>query len=142
VDNLKKRIAELDKNLEQIRKLSNEINFKSMIVSREPKQVKFKFDKGECFLIHVAKTPEYAICEAEVTEQAEMAWHTHSELEIIVVLDGKMLVEYEDGSKFCLQKNDVLVIKNDIRHRVIYGEGKNWQLCITIPAAAEFPDGK
>jgi quercetin dioxygenase-like cupin family protein len=138
---LNKRIAELDANLDRIRELSETIDLSHFVIKTEPTKVHLKFKKGGCGLIHVAKKEEYAICEVEVTELAEMEWHAHEELEIIIVLEGEMLVEYEDLSKMLLKANDVLVIKGGIKHRVIYGMGKNWQLCLTIPACKEFPNG-
>jgi quercetin dioxygenase-like cupin family protein len=141
---LLKRIEDMDKNLEEIRKLSETVDLAHFVSSKDKDKqtVMLRFEKGECVLLHVAKTAEYAICEVTVTPEAEMEWHSHHELEIIVVLEGRMLIEYSDRTKHGLEKNDVLVIKPEQKHRAIYGAGKNWQLCVTIPACAEFPNAK
>jgi quercetin dioxygenase-like cupin family protein len=142
MENLRKRMATLDADLTALEALGEKLTLGDFVTSRAPERFQLKFKVGGCVLLHIAKKPEYAICEVEVVEKSEMEWHFHEELEIIAVLEGKMMIEYEDGQKFGLEKNDVLVIKSHVTHRAIYGQGRNWQLCITIPAAEAFPDAK
>ena len=47
-------------------------------------------------------------------------WYDQSETEFVVLLEGKAVIEYENGASLAVSKGDTLTIKPHERHRVSY----------------------
>ena len=47
-------------------------------------------------------------------------WYNQDETEFVVLLEGKAVVEYENGTSVAMLKGDTLLIKPHEKHRVSY----------------------
>ena len=47
-------------------------------------------------------------------------WYNQSETEFVILLEGKAVIEYEDGKSVSLSKGDTVLISQHERHRVSF----------------------
>ena len=54
------------------------------------------------------------------TGQVSADWYDQAETEFVVLLEGKAVVEFEDGRTVEMTRGDTLFIKPHERHRVVF----------------------
>lgn len=65
----------------------------------------------------------------------EVTWHTHGfeSKEIIVCLEGDLVIIYEDGTRKVLNEKDIIIIEKQVKHMAISGNKPCQILAITVP---------
>ncbi len=80
------------------------------------------FDKSENFV-----SPQFeAMTKGFLPPGASYDWHEHKNVdELFIVMEGKGVVEYADGSRFDYESGDVFYSPAGLSHRLINTDGKD-----------------
>ena len=75
------------------------------------------------------------IFHTQFSKGTEIAWHSHGaeSEEIMVVLEGSMLVILENGDRIKLEEKDKLIIPKGTQHMAVIGDKPCQIIAMTIP---------
>jgi len=132
----KSEFKDLKTNLDKIKELSETaVPFFKTIKDRDLINSK---DDVKATLKHIYKDEKFAIAVGEIQAEFIHKHHYHDEVEILCLLEGKVIVLFKDV-EIDLELNKPLVIEPQTPHVVKYLEDTKI-LAITIPAGKGFPD--
>jgi len=100
--------------------------------------VSYETEEGEIIGHPLLKTDEIAIQRAVANKGAKIIEHPHNEMEILVVITGRMIVKFGSMEKE-LTAGEVAYVPPDTMHHVIAIEETD-MIGITIPASEDYPN--
>lgn len=124
-------------NLERLKILSESVFPLAMIANIDKYNVKYNVSTGECNGVGLFKNEEIAVQHAVLGKHTVMDIHYHDELEIIILYEGDLSIEYDNYSTV-LEIGVPVTIPRGIKHFVKSIDGCN-VIGITIPASSGYP---
>ena len=79
--------------------------------------------------------PNCEIFHTKFSRNTELSWHSHGEesVEIIVCLEGAILLIMEDGTRVKLEPKDIKIIPIQVKHMAVIGDKPCQIIAMTIP---------
>lgn len=79
--------------------------------------------------------PNCEVFHTKFSRDTEVAWHSHGKesKEVIICLEGQMLLIMEDGSQFKMGEKDIFTIPVGIKHMAVIGSKPCQIIAMTIP---------
>ncbi len=79
--------------------------------------------------------PNCEIYHTKFSRDTELSWHSHGKesKEVIICLEGQMLLIMEDGSQFKMGEKDIFTIPVGIKHMAVIGDKPCQIIAMTIP---------
>jgi quercetin dioxygenase-like cupin family protein len=132
---------EVDKLEELYSKLEKIPNLNDILIKKEDHVFRYKSEDGECTAVSIKSCPDVAIIESVMTAGCKLDIHEHEEgYEILIIIDGGISVNYQDGRTIDVGKWGYTVIERNVAHQVTSVKEKDTKLIgITVPKDAGYP---
>ena len=97
--------------------------------------IEWTVKRGKMMSFRLLDHTNCEIFHTQFSKGTEIAWHSHGteSEEIIVVLEGSMLVILENGDRIKLEEKDKLIIPKGIQHMAVIGDKPCQIIAMTIP---------
>lgn len=128
-----KRIETLDENLQRIKELSGKVTpFHNLLEKKESDLVSIATLQGDITIEKLTNKEDYSVVEAVLSKDTIMDWHTHKNIEIIIIIKGKLQIENNHFLRV-VGENEIMVIQEGMSHKVTALE-QTVSLTVLIPA--------
>lgn len=97
--------------------------------------VEWEVLKGKMMSFNLLDHRNCEIFHTKFSRETEVSWHSHGEesIEVIVCLEGQMLLIMEDGSQVKIEEKGMKVIPKGVKHMAIIGSKPCQIIAMTIP---------
>lgn len=130
--------VEVDK-LEELYEQLDVPEFSELILSRRNKKTIYKTKHGLMESESLKSTEDISLAETFIQKGTELEFHTHkNSYEIIILLSGRLELNYWDGKSSKLNKHDYAIIEKNNPHSAIAREDSVF-IALTVPNDSGFP---
>lgn len=97
--------------------------------------VEWEVLKGKMMSFNLLDHRNCEIFHTKFSRETEVSWHSHGEesIEVIVCLEGQMLLIMEDGSQVKIEEKGMKVIPKGVKHMAVIGSKPCQIIAMTIP---------
>lgn len=111
----------------------------SLMLLAEPNDfhgiVEWEVLKGKMMSFSLLDHRNCEIFHTKFSRETEVSWHSHGEesIEVIVCLEGQLLLIMEDGSQVKIEEKGMKVIPKGVKHMAVIGSKPCQIIAMTIP---------
>lgn len=131
---------EIDKLEEVYSRLPDIPHFSALLKKCDGRHFEYETENnGEFVSVSLHEEPRISIAKSRITKGSEVPLHDHpNSYEIIIILDGMISIEFENGDVKVLRKDDYAKIDATIGHSALVLLDTEF-IAITVPRDEGFP---